>query len=198
MNDTYCELCFRPAATRVHDGCKQKIRDNLILLPTLYRNLADALQPTRRGDSGRASSGRTAPIPCNLEALDLRARGGIEGVVATWAADLCEREHWQLPQYGTIEAAIDGYTDLLLRNLDMICDEHPAVREFAAEIRQIVGQASRLTTGEKPARRIPVQCGCGTVLRITIDTPGARCPGCETQYGHAEVLQLPMAERAAA
>ncbi|MCX5584251.1 hypothetical protein [Streptomyces erythrochromogenes] len=198
MNDTYCELCFRPAATRVHDGCKQKIRENLLDLPSLYAALADALQPVRRGDSGRASSGRTAPIPCNLEALDLRARGGIEGVVATWAADLCEREQWQLPQYGSIEAAVDGYTDLLIRNLDMICDEHPAVREFAAEIRQIVGQASRLTTGEKPPRRIPVQCGCGTVLRITIDTPGARCPGCETQYGHAEVLQLPMAERAAA
>ncbi|MER6488778.1 hypothetical protein ABT264_35180 [Streptomyces virginiae] len=198
MNDTYCELCFRPAATRVHDGCKQKIRENLDQLPGLYAALADALQPTRSGDSGRASSGRTAPIPCNLEALDLRARGGIEGVLATWAADLCEREQWQLPQYGTIEAAVDGYADLLRRNLDMICDEHPAVREFAAEIRQIVGQASRLTTGEKPARRIPVQCGCGTVLRITIDTPGARCPGCETQYGHAEVLQLPMAERAAA
>jgi hypothetical protein len=198
VNDTYCELCFRPAATRVHDGCKQKIRDNLTRLPSLYAALADALQPTRRGDGGRASSGRTAPIPCNLEALDLRARGGIEGVLATWAADLCEREQWQLPQYGTIEAAVNGYADLLLRNLTTICDEHPAVREFAAEIRQIVGQASRLTTGEKPPRRIPVQCGCGTVLRITIDTPGARCPGCETQYGHAEVLQLPMAERTAA
>lgn len=201
MNETvasYCELCLRPATSRVHDGCQQKTRQNLLQLPGLYRALADALQPGRRGDNGRGSIGRTAPLPCNLEALDLRARGGIEGVLATWAADLCERERWQLPRYGSIEAAVDGYADLLLRNLTMICDEHPAVREFAAELRQIAGQAERLITGERPARRIPVGCPCGTVLRITIDTPGARCPGCEVQYGHAEVLQLPIAERSAA
>lgn len=193
--DAYCELCLRPSASRVHDGCRQQIRQNLIELPTLYAELADALQPARRGDSGRASCGRTAPIPCNLEALDLRARGGIEGVLATWAADLCEREQWQLPQYGTVEAAVDGYSELLLRNLTTICDEHPAVREFAAELRQIAGQARRLSTGDRPPRRIPVTCPCGTVLRITLDTPGARCPSCDVQYGHAEVLQLPLAER---
>lgn len=195
---SYCELCLRPANSRVHDGCQQKIRQNLLELPGLYAELAEALEPSRRGDGGRSSSGRAAPIPCNLEALDLRARGGIEGVLATWAADLCEREQWQLPQYGTVELAVDGYAHLLLRNLGMICDEHPAVREFAAELRQIAGQAQRLITGDRPPRRIPVACPCGHVLRVTLDTPGARCPGCETQYGHAEVLQLPMAERSAA
>ncbi|MGW6872872.1 hypothetical protein ACWGHA_11115 [Streptomyces xanthophaeus] len=201
MNESvasYCELCLRPATSRVHEGCQQKIRQNLLELPGLYGALAEALEPSRRGDGGRSSSGRAAPIPCNLETLDLRARGGIEGVLATWSADLCEREQWQLPQYGTVEAAVTGYADLLLRNLTMICDEHPAVREFATELRQIAGQAERLITGERPPRRIPVTCPCGTVLRITLDTPGARCPGCEVQYGHAEVLRLPMAERSAA
>ncbi|WP_411102476.1 hypothetical protein [Streptomyces sp. cmx-4-9] len=196
--DAYCELCLRPSASRVHDGCQQKIRQHLIDLPGLYAALAEALEPGRCGDGGRTSSGRTAPLPCSLDALDLRARGGIEGVLAGWSADLCEREQWQLPQYGTVEAAVDGYADLLLRNLAMICDEHPAVREFATELRQITGQAERLITGDRPPRRIPVTCPCGTVLRITLDTPGARCPGCEVQYGHAEVLQLPMAERSAA
>lgn len=195
---SYCELCFRPATSRVHDGCRQKIRQNLLDLPGLYAALADTLEPGRSGDSGRSSSGRAAPIPCNLEALDLRARGGIEGVLAGWSADLCEREDWQLPQYGTVETAVHGYAELLLRNLQIICDEHPAVREFANELRQIAGQAERLTTGDRPPRRIPVTCPCGTILRITLDTPGARCPGCEIQYGHAEVLQLPMAERSAA
>jgi hypothetical protein len=193
-----CEICCRPAAHRVHDGCRQQIRETLIELPTLYADLADALEPARRGAGGRTGSGRTAPIPCNLETLDLRARGGIEGVLATWSADLCEREGWQLPQYGTVDAAVDGYAGLLLQNLDVICDEHPAVREFAAELRQIAGQARRLITGEKPPRRIPVACPCGTVLKVTLDTPGIRCGGCEVQYGHAEVLQLPMAERSAA
>lgn len=193
-----CEICLRPATSRVHDGCRQQIRETLTELPTLYAALADALQPVRRGDGGPTGSGRAAPIPCNLEALDLRARGGIEGVLATWAADLCEREQWQLPQYGSVEAAVDEYAGLLIRNLGIICDEHPAVREFAGEIRQIAGQARRLITGERPPRRIPVVCPCGTVLKVTLDTPGARCAGCEMQYGPAEVLQLPMAERSAA
>ncbi|MFD8144745.1 hypothetical protein [Streptomyces sp. NPDC059708] len=193
-----CEICFRPATIRVHDGCRQRIRETLTELPTLYRDLADALEPSRRGDNGRTGSGRAAPIPCNLETLDLRSRGGIEGVLATWAADLCDREQWELPQYGTVDAAVDGYADLLLQNLDVVCDEHPAVREFATELRQIAGQARRLTTGDRPPRRIPVACPCGTVLRVTLDTLGARCPGCDAQYGHAEVLRLPMAERSAA
>lgn len=196
--EPYCEICLHPATTRVHAGCQQRIRQNLIQLPGLYRELADALQPGRRGDNGRGSIGRTAPLPCNLDALDLRARGGIEGILAGWAADLCERERWQLPQYGNVEAAVDGYADLLLRNLTMICDEHPAVREFATEVRQIAGQAERLITGEKPARRIPVGCPCGAVLKVTIDTPGIRCDVCGAQYGHAEALRLPAVERSAA
>lgn len=41
-------------------------------------------------------------------------------------------------------------------------------------------------------------CSCGTLLRVTVSTPGARCRGCNTQYGRSEVLELPLAARAAA
>jgi hypothetical protein len=116
-------------------------------------------------------------------------------VLATWAADLCDREGWTLTQYGSVEAAVDGYAELLLMNLPMICDEHPAVREFADELRQISGQAQRIITGEKPPRKIPVACPCGQILRVTLDTAGARCPGCGEQRGHSELMELPLAER---
>ncbi|MFP3986918.1 hypothetical protein U9R90_05325 [Streptomyces sp. E11-3] len=192
-----CEVCSRPSTPRVHPGCQQRIHDNLTALPGLYRALADALVPGRRGGDGRTAT-RSAPVPCNLDTLDLRARGGIEGVLASWAADLCERETWQLPQYGTVEAAVDGYAALLERNLNTICDEHPAVREFADELRNIVGQARRILDGEKPPRRIPVACPCGQVLRVTVHTPAIKCHGCDQQYGHDEVLRLPMADRSAA
>lgn len=190
-----CEICLRPSVPRVHDGCRQHVADNVTALPGLYRQLEGDLLPGRHGDSGGRPGGGSAPIPVSLAVLDLRARGGIEGVIGGWARDLCDRERWQVPVLGSVEAIVDWGAGLLLRNLPMICDEHPAVRELADEVRQISGQARRIITGEVPPRRVPVTCPCGQVLRVQLDTAGARCPGCETQYGHSEVLRLPLAER---
>jgi hypothetical protein len=192
-----CAVCDRPANTRVHRGCQQKISDNLAELPELYDQLADALVPGRRGGDGRSAT-RSAPIPCSLEVLDLRSRGGIEGVLSSWAADLCEREGWTLRQYGTVEAAVRGHAMLLGINLPLLCDEHPAIRELADELRSVAGQARRLVTGEKPPVRVPVACPCGAILRVTLDSPGRRCNDCGQQYGHTELMGLPLAERRAA
>jgi hypothetical protein len=192
-----CAICDNTARTRVHPGCRQRIRDNLAELPALYRQLEGALYPGRSGGDGRSAT-RTAPLPCSLDALDLRARGGIEGVLASWAADLCEREGWDLPAYGTVETAVEGYSGLLLLNLTLLCDEHPAIREIADEVRATVGQARRLIDGERPPRRVHVICPCGQQLGFTLDTLGLRCPNCQTQHGHAELLDLPLAERRAA
>ncbi|MEV8398868.1 hypothetical protein [Streptomyces niveus] len=193
-----CAVCDKPSKTRVHAGCEERMQANLEALPGLYRELADALNPGRRGGGGRAGT-RTAPLPCNESALDLRSRGGIEGVVGGWARDLCERENWSIPAYQLVEAVVDWGVKILLTNLPVICDEHPAVREIADELRSVVGQAQRIISGEKPPRAIPVACPCGAVLRVTIDTPGVRCYGCQTQYGHTEALRLtPVGERRAA
>jgi hypothetical protein len=192
-----CAVCDRPARERVHRGCREQMADALRELPGLYRQLGDALTPGRRGGDGRTGT-RTAPLPCNLDSLDLRGRGGIEGVVGGWARDLCEREQWDVPDYQSVQAVVDWSCAILHANLGMICDEHEAVKEIADELRQISGQARRIVTGEKPPRRVPVQCTCGWTLRITLDTAGVRCPACETSYGHSEALRLPLAERRAA
>jgi len=193
-----CPLCLKPSRDTVHASCRQHVYEDLADLPKLYRQLADALEPSRRGDQARGGT-RTAPLPCSLDALDLRARGGIQGVLTSWEDDVRDTLDWELrPFRGSIEQDVDGSAQFLQVQLAWICDSHPAAKELADEIRQIAGQARRLITGEKPPRRIGVTCPCGTVLRVTLDTPGVRCGGCEAQYGHAEVLRLPMAERAAA
>lgn len=191
-----CAVCDRPSVPRVHPGCQDRIKENLDALPGLYRQLAGALVPGRRGGDGRTAT-RSAPLPCSIEALDLRARGGIEGVLASWAADFYEREGWTLPQYGNVETAVQGYSGILVINLRLLCDEHPAIKELADEVRQVTGQARRIITGEAPPRKVPVACPCGRVLRVTLDTPGERC-GCGQQYGHDELFRLPLAERRAA
>ncbi|MEU0847697.1 hypothetical protein ABZ387_06980 [Streptomyces flaveolus] len=192
-----CAVCDGPARTRVHPGCRQRIAEHLDELPKLYRQLGDALVPGRRGGDGRTGT-RTAPLPCNADALDLVARGGIEGVVGGWARDLCEQEHWDIPAYQSVTAVVDWGCATLALNLGILCDEHPAIREIADELRQITGQARRLVTGEKPPRKIGVACSCGYTLRVTLDTAGLKCPGCSTQYGHSEIFKLPLAERRAA
>jgi hypothetical protein len=192
-----CAVCDKPSRDRVHRGCQERMAEALRELPQLYRQLGDALTPGRRGGDGRSAT-RTAPLPCSLDTLDLVARGGIEGVVGGWARDLCEREQWDVPDYQSVQAIVDWACRVLAANLTIICDEHPAVRELADELRQVTGQARRIITGEKPPRRIGVQCSCGHTLRVTLDTAGVRCPACSTQYGHSEALRLPLAERRAA
>ncbi len=192
-----CAVCDKPARERVHRGCRQHMADALDELPSLYRQLADALLPSRRGD-GPAVSGTPGRGLPGGDALDLRARGGIEGVVGGWAREICERERWEIPQCQSVQAAVDWACATLALNLGMICDEHPAVKEIADELRQITGQARRIVTGEKPPIRIPVACTCGHILRVSLDMDGIRCGRCQQQYGHAEMLNLTPTRRAAA
>lgn len=192
-----CAVCDKPARERVHRGCRERIAGNLRALPQLYRQLADALLPSRRGD-GPAVSGTPGRGLPGGEALDLRARGGVEGVVGGWARDLCEREQWDIPAYQSVQAIVDWSCAILYANLPMICDEHPAVKELAHELASTVGNAQRILTGEKKPRKIGVACPCGHTLRVTLDTAGVRCPACETSYGHSEALRLPLAARSAA
>ncbi|WP_412079005.1 hypothetical protein ACLF6K_37310 [Streptomyces xanthophaeus] len=193
-----CAICRNPSTVRVHPGCEERLDAGLAALPQLYRALEQHLAPTRNNDNGRAAS-RTAPLPVNERVLDLRARGGIEGVVTTWERDARETLGWDLaPFRGDVQQTVDGAVTFLRAQVPWFCDAHPAVFELAQDIRRLKAECDAIIGGERPPRRIPVTCPCGTVLRITLDTPGARCPGCEVQYGHAEVLQLPMAERSAA
>ncbi len=191
-----CAVCDRPSRDRVHRGCQERMADALKELPQLYRQLAAALLPARCGD-GPAVSGTPGRGLPGGDALDLRARGGIEGVVGGWAREICEREDWTVPAYQSIQAIVDWSCAILLANLPMICDEHPAVKEIAHELGKITGQARGIITREKPPRKIGVACPCGRVLRVTLDTPGERC-GCGQQYGHDELFRLPLAERRAA
>ena len=200
MNDavTSCEICRKPSTVRVHAGCEARLDEGLAALPSLYRELEQHLAPGRRGDSGRTGS-RTAPLPVNERVLDLRARGGIEGVVTTWERDARETLGWEpAPFRGDVQQTVDGAVAFLRAQVPWFCDAHPAVFELAQDIKRLRAECAAIIGGARPPRRIPVQCSCGTVLKVTLDTPGARCPGCETQYGHAEVLQLPAAARSAA
>jgi hypothetical protein len=88
--------------------------------------------------------------------------------------------------------------DALETVLCAVCDKPARERGTRRRAQPDRRQARRIITGETAPRKVGVSCVCGHVLRVTLDTAGVRCPGCETSYGHSEALQLPLAERLSA
>ncbi|HEY9375215.1 hypothetical protein [Streptomyces sp.] len=165
----------------------------------LYARLADSLHPGS-GSGGPAVSGsRTAPLPIRLDPLSLAARGGVVTILQTWLIDWHEALAYQHPRWnGDLQQQLDQVVHRLRVLLPWAAERHGAFDEFARELGSLVRQCEAASGGERAPRRVPVQCGCGHVLRVTLDTAGVRCPACETSYGHSEALQLPLAERRAA
>ncbi|WP_078973334.1 hypothetical protein [Streptomyces sp. MMG1533] len=182
--------------------CQDRIDLALRQLPGpdgLYAQLADRLVPGRGGDGQVVSVSRTPPLPLRLEPLSLMARGGVVTILQTWQVDWHEHFGWRHPRWnGGLQQQLDEAVHALRVNLEGAASTHPAFGEFAQEVAALVRQCERQITGERPERPIAVACPCGTVLRVTVSTPGARCRGCSTQYARTEVLDLPLAERAAA
>ncbi|MDR3084299.1 MAG: hypothetical protein LBV60_25865 [Streptomyces sp.] len=182
--------------------CTARIDGNLRALAGadgLYARLAGALAPGSSSGGPAVSGSRTAPLPVRLEPLSLAARGGVVTILQTWLIAWHEDLAYSYPRWeGGLQEQLDQVVNRLRLLLPWAAAEHPAVAEFAHEVRMLVAKCRSQVDGERPPRRVPVQCGCGHTLKVTLDTAGIRCPACETQYGHTEALQLPLAERRAA
>jgi hypothetical protein len=202
-----CSCCTRPlrqdelqrVACRL---CQERADHALRQLPGpdgLYAQLATRLTPGRGGDGLVVSSSRTAPLPLRLEPLSLMARGGAVTVLQTWLIDWHEHFGWRHPRWqGDLQQQLDQAVHALRVNLEGAASTHPAFGDFVQEVTALVRQCERQITGERKERPIAVACPCGTTLHITVSTPGKRCMGCSTQYGRSEILDLPLAARAAA
>ncbi|GFE20043.1 hypothetical protein [Streptomyces nigrescens] len=210
MNDTAadyswpaCGACGRPLwenelGRQACRMCQRRVDDNLQSLAGsqgLYAALSAALVPGAGNGEARVSGGtRTAPLPLRLEPLSLSSRGGVVTVLQTWLVDWHEQLQWAHPRWqGDLQQQLDQVVQALRTNLEWAASQHPAFGDFSAEVAALVRSCHRQATGEKPERRIVVACPCGSTLRVTISTPGARCAGCGTQYTRADVLELPLA-----
>lgn len=185
--------------------CTERTDHNLRALAGpdgLYARLHTRLAPGSSSGGPAVSGSRTAPLPLRLEPLSLLARGGIVTILQTWWIDWHEVLGWTHPRWqGNLQQQCDQAVNALRVNLRWAAAEHPAFAEFALEIGALRHQCERQITGERPERRITVCCtadDCTGLLRVTVSTPGARCSTCGTQYGHDDVLNLPLAQRASA
>jgi hypothetical protein len=216
-----CTICRRPLyadelGRYACRPCTQRVDQNLRTLagPPIYQGqrserklvsgfyaaLSDRLTPGRGGDGACVSGSRTAPIPVRLDVLNLMTAGGpVLGPLETWVRDWETYGRAELREAGTLQQRVDHAVGTLRFNLEWAATRHAAVDEFAREVGLIHRQCEGQVSGERPPRRVPVACPCGQTLRVTLDTDRARCPGCSTEYGHSELMNLPFAgQRAAA
>ncbi|MFI1928317.1 hypothetical protein [Streptomyces sp. NPDC020377] len=179
--------------------CQEQGVTMLRRMPALYTQLGDLLEPGSGRGEGRVSGSKSAPLPCSAEILDLRSRGGLVTILASWEdAVRGELGYTAATFRGTYEQTLTGVVGFLIGNAPWIYSSFPAADELHGEVRRLHGHATTLVDGERPARRVPVVCSCGHVLRVTLDTDGVKCPGCAVQYGHDDLFRLPLAERRAA
>ncbi|MGY1579182.1 hypothetical protein [Streptomyces sp. MN13] len=201
-----CTICPRQllgheAGRFICTPCEHRIDQDLRKLAGpagLYARLCLRIQPGRGGDGPVVTRSTGHPMPCNEQILSLTANGGIVSTLETWVEDWSS---YGLGVHGTggrLQHRVDQAVDTLRRNLTRAAHRHPALDEFAREIGQATRQAEAIIKGERAPRRVAVQCPCGNVSTVTLDTDGFECRGCEREYGHSEALRLPLADRRAA
>lgn len=207
MSTHACLICQRRHYERAHvcEPDRRWLDELLGEIANLYTDLPYALSPS--GNPGqRVTGSRTPPLPLRVDILDLTlpanqgaralyARGllgldedqtgtlSVATVLDTWARDwLTYGTAWgRLPQ-PTVRALI-GW---LRVRTTWACDHHPAVDEFAGEMRELAS-ALRRATGRTPLRPQPCEgvpcrrCDLLTLVRLADGSGDIECanPDCK-------------------
>jgi hypothetical protein len=201
-----CTICTTALWTDEADRfacrpCEQRISRDLRALAGpggLYARLCLRIHPSRGGDGAAVSGTPSRAMPLNAEVLSLTATGGIVSTLETWVEDWATYGLGTVGIGGRLQYRVDRAVATLHLNLGRACSTHPALDEFAAEVRRMRRRCEAIITGEKEPIKVPVQCPCGHIIRVALSTPGEQCRGCKTEYGREDVRNLPVAERAAA
>ncbi|MFD6363803.1 hypothetical protein ACFWFX_28765 [Streptomyces roseolus] len=196
-----CHRDLRDYETRQYicGRCEDLASRALNEIPQLYSQLGQHLHRGAGGNGPAVSGSKAAPVPLRLAVLDMQTeKGPILAPLQGWVRDWETYGHGELAETGSLQDRIDGACRTLRYNLRWAVQHHPAVDEAVDEFLAAWRTLTRITTGETAPRRIAVTCPCQQTLRITLDTRGETCPRCGAEYGHAEALRLPLAERRAA
>jgi len=197
------------------------MRNHLHDIATYTTQARHELTPNKSGD-GRA---QTIPIGIRLNALDLTAGNDILPTLEEWERDW--RHTYNLTPYGPATAArnqgkpqsqhLYGVLEFLTTWLPTAADTHPAIADFAQELRQLRQQAQH-AANQQPRQSWNVSCPadmpleskirhhtgdntsdgqkdtyeCGNVLRITGEDFGTykTCKHCGTTWEVNRLIQV--------
>lgn len=182
-----CPVCHRTTATR-HTRCRNILDQRIANLPALYTLLAAVLEPGTAPGT-RVSGTRTPPLPVRLEPLNLRGPGGIITTLADWEDDWAGRRNFTHHHRGNTEHDLAQIVIFLRHNLDWALDHHPAVADFADEIRDITttcNSALGLRTNHKRIGNCPTvgEDGhtCGRTLYADPYLDTIHCDRCHSEW----------------
>lgn len=198
-----CQLCDQhdPTGSMLCPACTKATRVRLECLPALYTGLAAFLTPTSAIGQGRSGKGGPAPLPVREEILDLRAAGGMVGVVESWLSAVHQDRGWApRPPVGSVKSRLDTAVSGLLRNMPWIAVSWEQAGTFAGEIRDLarnvqsivapaVDQVRGTRVGTCPAVHED-ETICGAVLRLMPGETVVRCDWCSTAWPPATWTQL--------
>lgn len=198
-----CQLCDQPdtISGMLCSACTKSTLRHLADLPALYEELGAHLAPSMAAGHGRSSKGGPAPLPVREHVLDLRAAGGIVGVLEDWeAAVRAERGMTRPVTPGRVAQRITRAVRALTGHMPWIVREWSQAGEFATEIRaltrdvrSIVAPAVDTVRGTRVGHCPAVhedETICGAVLRLGHGETVVRCDWCSTAWPPATWAQL--------
>jgi hypothetical protein len=178
------------------------MRNHLQDIATYTTQAQHELTPNKGGD-GRA---QTIPIGIRLNALDLTAGNDILPTLEEWERDW--RHTYNLTPYGPASAArnqgtpqsqhLHGVIQFLITWLPTAADTHPAIADFAQELRQLRQQAQH-AANQQPRQSWNVTCPtdtdeteCGNAIRITGEDFDSykTCKQCGTTWEVNRLIQV--------
>jgi hypothetical protein len=176
------------------------MRQQLLDLIDLQAAAGDNLLPSQGGD-GRSTE-RTLGI--NIAALDVAAGWDAIAVLEAW--ERIWREDYGLVPYGIASATRDprpaptllGIVKFLTTHLERSCIEHPAVDEFAHEVRALYRRAQHAAgLSKRVAWRVTCPADvegeeCGRQLMVSGEDFGGDvvCRGCGTTWPVERLLRV--------
>ncbi len=167
--------------------CAQRIRRDLDALVDAYALTTEPAFPSGSGGDGRA---KTSPLPGGTEWMDWRQGADLLGTLTSWTRDWMETYALAGPKYSDL-VSITGW---LRAHLPHAANSHPAVDDFASEIRKLANRGRRLTGEVRDnGQRIPCPTDdCTRTINIhTADLDQhVRCKGCGIERTAGQVLLI--------
>lgn len=210
-----CVLCTRDKrqdGSQCCAGCQRKLLHQLNDTVDLYAMLPAFLAPGSSAGAPKVSGSREAPLPLRLDVLNLlgAAAGGTVHDPhgdQTGTTPVVERLHsWERDwretrglSPGKGPATVTSCTGFLRAQLDWAAREHPAIVEFATELRELVSEL-RVATGDPRPKPIGTctnlvdrdgqRVECGHKLYAAPYSDVIRCRACGDRWSRDRWLML--------
>jgi hypothetical protein len=204
VSERQCVICQRRPYERaqVCESCRTWLAGVPAQIVEAYALLPDAMLPATDGGQ-RVSGSREAPLPLAVDALDLTlpARAAtvhdphgdqhghqpVATILDTWVRDWAGHRREHLPE--PTVAILAGW---LRDRTEWACDQHPAVDEYADELRGLVRTLRIITGTARLVVRLPTPCpDCDLLSLIRQDgADHVECTQCRRLWTEDEYRRL--------